>query len=104
MRYLPLLLLLSLGCITIERPLVIEPQRCECACPDQDSGCPPGETCWHLSTTYTTTGTITDGTICANCFDFDEAATAITGTWNTSGDCCDPHHPTDETCMGCDDE
>ncbi len=30
MKYLPLFLLLSLGCITIERPIVVEPHRCEC--------------------------------------------------------------------------
>ncbi len=105
-----LLLLLSLSCITIERPIVVEPQRCECVCPAENS-CPEGAFC------IDPTDVLTNDYPCVNCFDMDGAATSTitddemettpatiiwTGTATRVGDCCHPDWPTDETCHGCD--
>ena len=46
--------LLSIGCITIERPIIIEPQRCECVQDpvEANDACPDGALCgftWKLN-------------------------------------------------------
>ncbi len=96
MKYLPLFLLLSLGCITIERPVIVEPQRCECVCPEEDS-CPDGAICgftWNensFDVTATADIMLTDvegtwvGVLEYPCWDYQECGHACIG--DNCGDC-----------------